>query len=382
MKIVAAFDSFKGSLSAKEVGVAFLRGVRAVGEGWQLVNVPMADGGEGTLDVLAAAGLGEFRAFEVPGALGRPRPVRVLWDAQASRAFVESAEVVGLDQVEPVGEHVFGATSSFGLGVLLGELEDSGAREVFMTLGGSGTTDGGLGLLLGLGAHVIDAEGETVRFRPGENPLLAGPEFVSVPHYGPKLVALTDVDNPYTGARGAAAVFGPQKGMTALQVAKADELMERLGAALEDHTAREIIGAVGAGAAGGLGGAILALGATVQPGINAIADLVGLEEQIEGADLVVTGEGKMDAQTLGGKTPFGVATLASRFNVPTVALAGTVEFESSNPAGLEGPFAAVLSIQSRPRDLAEALQGDVAAAEMERMGAQVARLLLLSGACA
>jgi glycerate kinase len=363
MKVVVAIDSFKGSLSSAEAGEAARAGVlRAVPDA-EVRVVPVADGGEGTVDALLRAVPGRRVVAPTVDALGRPVEAAYALLDDGPTAVVEAAACVGLAQAGRVDAELPPRAGSAGVGLLLRHALDAGARRVAVTLGGTACTDGGLGLLVALGARALDDTGRPVP-AAGGNPLwrFGSLDPASLPDLaGVELVVLTDVDSPLHGPRGAARVFGPQKGATPEQVGHLDGRLAAWGAALADVP--------GAGAAGGLGAALLALGATREPGFDHVARTVGLPAAMAGADLVLTGEGRLDAQTAHGKTPAGVAALARAAGAVVVALAGSVE------EGAGAPFDAAFGVHPGPLPLSEAMDPAVTAAGITRTSAEVARLV-------
>lgn len=251
---------------------------------------------------------------------------------------------------------------------------ESGAERILVGLGGTATTDGGTGMLDALGVRLLDDAGDPLPAATG-NPLwrAAGVDPTTVPDLGGvELLALSDVDNPLVGARGAAAMYGPQKGATPEQVIELDRRMHRWADALEGATGRAVRNIPGAGAAGGLGAALLALGGRIEPGLERVAHEVGLRVAIEGADLVLTGEGRVDAQTGHGKGPAGVARMGRDAGAVVVALAGCVD----HPLGATGDlFDAVLPIHARPMAFAEAMGADATAAGLTAAAGEVTRLI-------
>jgi glycerate kinase len=388
MRVVVAIDSFKGCLSSADAGAAARVGVLAAVPDADVRVVPVADGGEGTVDALLHAGDGTRVLAPTVDALGRPvEAAYALLDGGAT-AVVEAASCLGLPQVGVVDATLPPRAGSAGVGLLVRHAVRGGARRVVVALGGTSCTDGGAGLLIALGAVVRDAAGDRVA-AAGSNPLwsFAALDPASVPDLRDvELVVLTDVDNPLHGPRGAARVFGPQKGATPEQVDLLDDRLVAWGAALAG-AGRPVADLPGAGAAGGLGAALLVLGARREAGFAYVARAVGLAGAVAGADLVLTGEGRLDAQTAGGKTPAGVAALAREAGAVVVALAGSVERgergeDGSLDAGLldtalfdAAPFDAVLAVQPRPRPLAEAMVPEVAAGDVAATAAQVARLV-------
>ncbi len=320
-RVVLAPDKFKGTLTAAEVAAHLSAGIRSVLPDAEIVVVPVSDGGDGLLDAAVDAGYTrvEARASGPTGVVGDT------WYARrGDSAAVEMAEICGLARL-PDGVQAPGSATSRGVGEVIAAALDAGCREILLGVGGSASTDGGSGLVMALGARVLGAGGEAV----GDGGLalteaaaldLAGlhPDLPDA-----EITVACDVDNPLTGAAGAAAVYGPQKGA-------GPELVEELDAALS-HWA-DVVAATtgsderdlpGAGAAGGLAyGAVALLGATLRSGAEVVQELTGLEESLAGADLVVTGEGSLDEQTLRGKAPSGVAAAARRAGVPVVAVAG------------------------------------------------------------
>ena len=325
MKIVIAPDSFKESLSAPEVAAAIARGWRQVFPEAELLLRPMADGGEGTVDAVLAATGGERRECRVCGPLGEPVLAHWGWLGEGT-AVLEMASASGLHHV-PRDRRDATVTTSLGTGELIRAALDAGATRIILGLGGSATNDGGAGLLQALGVRFLDAR--EVELPPG-GAALARLARIDVGGLDPRLLQArleiaADVDNPLCGPRGASRVFGPQKGADPQQVEQLDAALEhyaRLVAATlgEDHSRHP-----GVGAAGGLGFAARAfLHAGFRPGIELVAELSGLADAVEGADLVITGEGRLDSQSLHGKTPVGVARTARAAGVPVLALAGSL----------------------------------------------------------
>jgi glycerate kinase len=373
VRVVVAVDAFKGCLSSAGAGEAVAAGVRAAAPDAQVRVVLVADGGEGTVDaLLAGAGAGGVRAVaRVVDAVGRPVDAAYALLDGGATAVVEAAFCVGLDQVD-VGPDLPSRAGSAGLGLLVRHAVDRGARRVVVALGGTACTDGGIGLLVALGARVRDDTGEPVA-EPGANPLWRFGTLDALPDLGGvDLVVLTDVDSPLHGPAGAAHVFGPQKGATPEQVAHLDDRLAAWGAALAAH-GRPVADRPGAGAAGGLGAALLALGARREAGFGHVAQAVGLADAVAGADLVLTGVGRVDAQTGRGKTPAGVAALGRAAGAVVVALAGAVDLAADDPTG---PFDAVLPVHPRPLPLADALDPATTAAHLSATAAQVTHLVV------
>ena len=321
MKIVVAPDKFKGSLPATQVAAAIAAGLHAGRPGAEVVTIPVADGGEGTVDAAVAAG---FERVPVTAAGPAGDPVRASYARRGEVAVVELGGVCGLARL-PGGRPAPLTASSFGAGEVLRAALEAGARRIVLGVGGSASTDGGAGLLQALGARVLDTSGEPVR--PGGAGLreVAALDLTGLHRalYPADIILAADVDNPLTGPDGAAEVYGPQKGASPAEVAALDAGLRRWAAVVAAAVGRDWSRTPGAGAAGGVGFAALAvLGATRRPGIELVLDLAGFETALDGADLVITGEGSLDAQSLAGKTPVGVARAAARRGIAVVAVAG------------------------------------------------------------
>ncbi|WP_312375216.1 glycerate kinase [Pseudomonas oryzihabitans] len=372
MKIVIAPDSFKESLSAAAVASALARGLRQALPAAEIRECPLGDGGEGTLDAVLAATGGEVREARVTGPLGEPVTARWGWLAEQRTAFVEMASASGLELVPRACRDVRVATSH-GTGELLRAALDAGAERLVLAIGGSATNDGGAGVLQALGVRLLDAQGQALA--PG-GAALASLASLDVTGLHPRLAAVevviaADVDNPLCGPQGASQIFGPQKGASPDQVRELDAALAHFATVTATTLGRDVSEQPGAGAAGGVGFAALAfLQATFRPGIEVVAELVGLEEALQGADLAVTGEGRLDGQTLRGKTPAGVLRLAQRHGVPVVAVAGSLGegYDALYQQGL----AAAFSLVPGPLSLEEAL----AQAEglLERTARDIGRL--------
>jgi glycerate kinase len=316
MRVVVAPDKFAGTLTAVEAAAAIASGWRRRLPGTDLVEVPMSDGGPGFVDVLHAALGGNLLALTVSDPYGAPVPAAIL--RVGDTAYLESAQAVGLHLTAPDQRRPMRATTR-GLGELLRAAIEDGARRVVVGAGGSATNDGGAGLLAALGAT---AEGGVLDRGPDG---LAGLEAVDIAAARAltaeiDLVLASDVDNPLLGIVGATKTFGPQKGLTDEQLLQADGRLQRLAELVDRKVAAE----KGAGAAGGIGYALLLLGAVRRPGVDVVAEAVDLAGTLQGADLVITGEGAFDFSSRSGKVPYGVAQIAAERLVPCIALAGQV----------------------------------------------------------
>ncbi|MBZ9783812.1 glycerate kinase [Pseudomonas sp. REP124] len=345
MKIVIAPDSFKDSLSAQHVADAISLGWREVWPDAQVITCPMADGGEGTVAAVLAACGGERHRAEVRGPLGETAHASSGWLPESRTMIIEMAEASGL-QLVPVVLRNACVSSTYGTGELIRYALDEGAQRIILAIGGSATNDGGAGALQALGMKLFDAQGEPLA--PG-GLALANLFRIDISELDPRLASVrfdiaADVDNPLCGPQGASAVFGPQKGASPEQV----ELLDHALGHFADHCAKvlnkDVRDEPGSGAAGGLGFAAKAfLGAQFMPGVEVVAELVGLAEAVEGADLVITGEGRFDAQTLRGKTPFGVAQIARERGVPVIAIAGSLgeDYQDLYAHGIDAAFSLV-----------------------------------------
>ncbi|MDK8264308.1 glycerate kinase [Pseudomonas oryzihabitans] len=372
MKIVVAPDSFKESLSAAGVARALARGLRQALPAAEIIECPLGDGGEGTLDAVLAATGGEVREARVTGPLGEPVTARWGWLAEQRTAFVEMASASGLELVPRNRRDVLVATSR-GTGELLHAALDAGAERLVLAIGGSATNDGGAGLLQALGVRLLDRQGQELG--PG-GAALAMLASLDVTALHPRLaevevVIAADVDNPLCGPQGASQIFGPQKGASPEQVRQLDAALAHFATVTAATLGRDVREQPGAGAAGGVGFAALAfLQATFRPGIEVVAELVGLDDALIDADLAVTGEGRLDGQTLRGKTPAGVLRLAQRHGVPVVAVAGSLG--EGYDALYEQGLAAAFSLVPGPLSLEEALaQAEVL---LERTARDIGRL--------
>jgi len=372
MKIVVAPDSFKESLSAAGVARALARGLRQALPAAEIIECPLGDGGEGTLDAVLAATGGEVREARVTGPLGEPVTGRWGWLAEQRTAFVEMASASGLELVPRSRRDVLVATSR-GTGELLHAALDAGAERLVLAIGGSATNDGGAGLLQALGVRLLDRQGQSLG--PG-GAALAMLASLDVTALHPRLaevevVIAADVDNPLCGPQGASQIFGPQKGASPEQVRQLDAALAHFATVTAATLGRDVREQPGAGAAGGVGFAALAfLQATFRPGIEVVAELVGLDDALIDADLAVTGEGRLDGQTLRGKTPAGVLRLARRHGVPVVAVAGSLG--EGYDALYEQGLAAAFSLVPGPLSLEEALaQAEVL---LERTARDIGRL--------
>ncbi|ELY4219330.1 glycerate kinase [Cronobacter sakazakii] len=344
-KIVIAPDSFKENLSAMDVAKAIEAGFREIYPQAHYVCVPMADGGEGTVEAMVAATGGQIITTPVTAPLGNKVDgfFGLLGDGET--AVVEMAAASGLHLV-PTAQRDPRITTSYGTGELILAALERGVKAIIIGIGGSATNDGGAGMMQALGARFLDGEGRELA--PG-GAALAGLERLDLSTLDPRLAqvsvtAACDVDNPLCGEKGASAVFGPQKGATPAMVSELDAALRRFGEQLEAATGKAIISAPGAGAAGGMGAALLGmLNAELRPGIEIVIESLGLAQAVRDADLVITGEGRLDSQSIHGKTPVGVARVAKQFQRPVVAIAGslTPDYQIVHEHGIDAAFSVI-----------------------------------------
>lgn len=376
MKIVIAPDSFKDSLSAAAVAAAIADGWAAAAPYAQLLQCPMADGGEGTMEAIMAAADGEVRELSVAGPLGDSVSARWGWLAESRTAVIEMAEASGLQLLTQAKRDAC-VTSTYGTGQLISAALEAGARRIILAIGGSATNDGGSGMLCALGLRLFDAGGAPLL--PG-GLALADLARLDDSCLDPRLAEVrfevaADVDNPLCGPNGASFIFGPQKGASPAQVQALDLALDHFAEAAAKTLRRDVRDEPGSGAAGGMGFAAKAfLGATFRPGVEVVAELVGLASAVAGADLVITGEGRFDAQTLRGKTPFGVARIAAAAGVPVVVIAGTLGegYEALYAHGIVAAF----SLASGPMTLEQACRQ--AASLLRDRARDIARVWLLA----
>lgn len=353
MKIVIAPDSFKESLSAPLVAEAIARGVRRAAPEAHIVCVPMADGGEGTIEAILAATGGEKKSHLVQDALGRPIQAHWGW-LSGQVAVIEMACAAGLEHIAPQDRDPLGA-SSFGVGQLISQALDLGATHIVLGLGGSATNDAGAGMLQALGLKLLNAQDQEIA--PG-GAALAALTRIDSRHLDARLknVRITiasDVNNPLCGPKGASAIFGPQKGATPADVQTLDSALSHFADLCAQSLGRDHRDAPGSGAAGGLGFAAHTwMQSHFRPGVEVVAELGGLVNAVCDAQLVITGEGRMDAQTLHGKTPMGVAKIAKAAGVPVIAIAGSLG--SGYQALYDVGIVAAFSLVSGPTSLEQA----------------------------
>ena len=375
MKVVIAIDSLKGSLSSMEAGMAIKDGILAAKPDAEVIVKPLADGGEGTTDALIEGMNGERIDLTVTGPMHTPVDAYYGYLKDTNTAVMEMASAAGITLVPDSEKNPLLATS-YGVGEMINDAIQRGCRNFIIGIGGSVTNDGGIGMLKALGVRFLDENGEDA----GEGgQALAKVARIDVSGMNPLLKechiqVACDVNNPLCGENGSTYVYGPQKGVTEDMKKTLDEAMAHFARVTSETLENDYMNTPGAGAAGGLGYAFLAYtGAALTPGIELILDAVGLEEELSGADVVVTGEGRLDFQTAMGKAPVGVARLAKKYNARVVAFAGSVTKEATacNKEGIDAFFPILRGVCT----LAEAMDPVAARNNMTATVEQVFRLL-------
>ena len=364
MKIVIASDSFKGSLTSVEVAQAATRGIKAVYPDCDVVAVNVADGGEGTVEAIVDALGGEIVHTTVSDPLGRP--IQARYGIAGKKAIIEMAAASGLPLLQPAERNPW-MTSTYGTGEMIMDAIQRGCSQFLIGIGGSATNDAGTGMLQALGFKFYDFNGkEIIDCRGGRLQDIADLDDTFVPKAvrEAQFIVACDVDTPFCGPEGAAPVFAPQKGADAEMVAKLDAGMTSFAHVIENKYGINIVPVTGAGAAGGMGGGFRAfLNASLQRGIDMVLDAIDFDYTIQGADLIITGEGKIDFQTAKGKTAAGVLARAKKQNIPVIAIGGCVEIcESVKQMG----FAGIYPITEEKLPLEIAMQAEVAAMNVEK----------------
>lgn len=374
-KIIIAIDSFKGSLSSAEIANAVEKGLLSVFPSCEILKIPIADGGEGTVEALVQATQGKYIQVEVNNPLMQPVQATYGILGNSTTAVIEISAASGLTLV-PWREGLVMETTTYGTGELIRHAIGRGCREFIIGIGGSATNDAGVGMLAALGFRFLNAEGKEVA------PTGSGlKQIVSIDCTGqmPELQdcrfhILTDVKNPFCSKEGAAYIFAPQKGATPKQVELLDEGLEHIATLLSTFYKQPINKVAGAGAGGGIAGGCLAmLNAEIEPGIEVIKQQLHFDEQIKGADLILTGEGKVDGQTMQGKVVSGVLTSAHRQMIPVVVLTGNCADAQTEPLYALG-MTAIFSIHPAPISLKKALEPNYTATQLTKIAEQIARL--------
>ncbi|MED4988302.1 glycerate kinase [Geobacillus sp. NFOSA3] len=358
MKVIIAPDSFKESLSALEVANAIEKGFRDIFPEAEYVKIPMADGGEGTVQSLVDATGGRIVKTEVTGPLGDRVQAFFGMLGDGKTAVIEMAAASGLHLVPSEKRNPL-VTTTRGTGELILAALDEGAEHIIIGIGGSATNDGGAGMIQALGGRLLDRHGQEIGPGGGSLSELADIDLSGLDQRLKcvKIEVACDVDNPLTGPKGASAIFGPQKGATPEMVATLDKNLHHYADVIERVLGKQVKDIPGAGAAGGLGAGLLAfLEAELKRGVEIVLETVNFHERIQGASLVITGEGRIDGQTIFGKTPIGVAKAAKRYNIPVIAIAGSVSDDSDvvRSHGIDALYSIVPGIIPLEKALANA----------------------------
>ncbi|EMN8583398.1 glycerate kinase [Klebsiella aerogenes] len=377
MKIVIAPDSYKESLSALDVATAIETGFREIYPHAEYVKVPVADGGEGTVEAMVAATQGHIVQVSVTGPLGEPVNAFYGLSGDMRCAYIEMAAASGLESVPPTRRNPL-LTTSWGTGELIRHALDAGVSQIIIGIGGSATNDGGAGMAQALGAKLLNAGQQQIAPGGGALETLAR---IDLSELDPRLAdcridVACDVTNPLTGPQGASAVFGPQKGATAAMIERLDRGLQYFAQIIDRDLDIDVLSLEGGGAAGGMGAALYAFcGANLRPGIEIVTDALGLADLVADADLVITGEGRIDSQTIHGKVPVGVAKVAKRYNVPVIGIAGslTADVGVVHQHGLDAVFSVLYSVCTLDEALANA------AANVRMTARNVAAVLKMGG---
>lgn len=362
-KIVVASDSFKGSLTSLEVAAGAEQGIHEVFPECEVVKVNVADGGEGTMDALRSTLGGQWVTVAAADPLGRPRDVSYVVLSDGNTAVIEMSAASGLPLLEPQERNPM-LTSTFGTGEMIVDALSRGCRRFLVGIGGSATNDAGMGMLEALGFRFIDKDGKVL---PGRGESMAEVVDIDMSHVSPEVkesefIIACDVDSPFCGPRGAAYVFSPQKGADPQMVAELDAGMEHLAEVIARVVGKDIKDVPGAGAAGGLGGGFLAfLNSRLERGIEMVLDAIAFDDIIRGSDLVITGEGRVDSQTLTGKTPFGIMKRAQKQNIRTVAIGGSVKLGDDDDVS---GFDSIWPVTPEGMPLEEAMKAETASANV------------------
>lgn len=357
MKIVIAPDSYKESLSAAEVAQAIEKGFREIFPDAQYVSMPVADGGEGTVEAMIAATQGTEHSVWVTGPLGEK--VEACWGMSGDgvTAFIEMAAASGLGLVPPEKRNPL-ITTSRGTGELILQALEHGAKRIIIGIGGSATNDGGAGMMQALGARLCDAEGQEIGHGGGSLSRLSRIDLSAIdPRLRDRMIHVAcDVTNPLVGERGASRIFGPQKGATEAMIVELDRNLAHFADVIKASLQVDVKPIPGAGAAGGMGAALMAfLNAELRSGIEIVTEALKLEEQIHDCSLVVTGEGRIDSQSIHGKVPVGIARVAKKYRKPVIGIAGSLTQDVGvvHQHGIDAVFSVLTTVST----LEEAFRG-------------------------
>ncbi|WP_313628170.1 glycerate kinase [Kosakonia sp.] len=376
MKIVIAPDSYKESLSALDVATAIESGFREIFPTAEYVKIPVADGGEGTVEAMVAATDGRIVKVAVKGPLGEQAEGFYGISGDEQSAFIEMAAASGLEMVPPAKRDPL-ITTSWGTGELIRHALDAGVKHIIIGIGGSATNDGGAGMVQALGAKLLDENGQQIALGGAALETLARIDTAQLDKRLAecRIEVACDVTNPLTGKEGASAVFGPQKGATSKMIDRLDKALGHYARIIARDLDLDVLHLAGGGAAGGMGAALYAFcGAELRQGIEIVTDALALDEYVIGADLVITGEGRIDSQTVHGKVPVGVAKVAKRHNIPVIGIAGslTADVGVVHHHGIDAVFSVIYKVCS----LEDALEN---AGENVRMTARNVAAVLKAG---
>lgn len=376
MKIVIAPDSYKESLSALDVATAIEQGFREIFPQAEYIKLPVADGGEGTVEAMVAATQGRIVEVTVTGPLGTQVEGFYGLSGDEQSAFIEMAAASGLELVLPEQRNPL-ITTSWGTGELIRNALDAGVKHIIIGIGGSATNDGGAGMVQALGAKLLNSEGDALGQGGGALETLARIDISELDRrlHDCRIEVACDVTNPLTGKEGATAIFGPQKGATAEMITRLDAALAHYAALIKRDLDLDVLDLAGGGAAGGMGAALFAFcGAELRQGIEIVTDALHLDRYVAEADLVITGEGRIDSQTVHGKVPVGVAKVAKRYNKPVIGIAGslTADVGVVHEHGIDAVFSVIYGICT----LDDALKN---AAENVRMASRNVAAVLKAG---
>ncbi|MGY0393593.1 glycerate kinase family protein [Fusobacterium sp. SYSU M8A802] len=373
MKIILAPDSFKESMTAKEACEVIERGMKKIIPDLECISVPMADGGEGTTQSLVDATGGEFYTQRVLGPLGESVEARFGILGDGKTAILEMAAASGLELV-PKEKRDATVTTTYGTGELIRAALDKNVETILIGIGGSATNDGGAGMIQALGGKLLDSCGKEIGFGGGQLSNLCKIDLSNLDKRleKTKIIVACDVQNPLTGVSGASHIFGKQKGANEEQREVLDKNLKHYAEIIRRDVGKDVENIPGAGAAGGLGAGLMAfLSAELKKGIEIVIEYSKLEEKMQGADLVITGEGSIDAQTRFGKTPYGVAMTAKKYGIPVIALAGNVGKDID--VLYEYGFTAIFSILPRVESLEKAISNGKE--NLQYMSESIARMV-------
>lgn len=375
MKVVIASDSYKGSCSTLEVAEAIEKGIRKICKDVEVIKIPVADGGEGTVDTLVMGTGGRYEEVEVIGPLGEKIKSKY-GILEGNIAVIEMAAASGLTLVSEKERNPM-ITTTYGTGQMIKAAMDKGCKKIFVGIGGSATNDGGVGMAQALGVSFKDHEGKEIGYGAGE---LNGLKDIDTTNIDKRLtsteiIVISDVVNPLCGENGASSVYGPQKGATPEMIKELDKNLKHYATVIKESLGKDIINIPGSGAAGGLGaGLIVFCNAQLHPGIEKVLDITDIDGHLVDADLVITGEGRIDSQSIYGKVPVGVARRAQKYDVPVIAIVGSVG-EGASAVYSHG-VDAIMDIITRPMTLKDAIEN--APALIEETAENVMRMLNLN----